>query len=578
MTSKSLTEITLTLMEGLDCARSLTVAILVRNDEWDQLVELRFDPGLYLSPDDAWRANAATEFLRKCEGLPTSYNLREEAEKKFWASEAACFETNQRLLPLLFGRNDLYYEGALHDFVDGVRKRIVGMIGYAPPDHLEGGFGPGATVSDDAKHTTVPDKMSSVPTLTRDALFMALCWTHTAWARACANLGNEPKIVRGNSFFTVPKDATTHRGCCKEPSLNVYYQKALGQSMRKRLAASGLDLVRGKEIHMQVACDSSKDGSLCTIDLSSASDTVSKNLVQLLLPHRWFEVLRDLRSPFTRINEKTVWLEKFSSMGNGFTFELETTIFAAIVAEAVGTTASLGKNVLVFGDDIICPTESSARVLSALRFFGFTPNKRKTYVEGCFRESCGGDYFLGVNVRAHYLEEEPREPQHFISLANGIRRMAWNVADSDSRWRRLRRAWHLCLDSVPSDVRRCRGPEELGDLVFTDEEQRWTLRWRQGKSRRYIRVYRPIASRRVRWEGFAYDVQFASALYLVDRKPNSGREIQQLRARPDLYRLGVPNWLRLDLDSIGRPDRDPNGDLIPRDPVTGYKMGWVPFS
>lgn len=577
MTCKSLTEIALTLMEGLDCARSLQVAILVRHNEWDQLVELRFDPSLYTSPDDAWRANAATEFLRKCEGLPTSYDLREEAKKKFWASEKQCFDTNQRLLPLKFGRNDLFYEGALHDFVDGVKRRILSVIGAKPPSHYEGGFGPGATVSDDARHSTVPDKMSSVPTMTRDAVFHLVPWSGTEWGKAAAKLGNVPTVVRGNSFFSVPKDATTHRGCCKEPSINAFYQKALGQVLRTRLMASGIDLTRGKELHMALARESSFDNSLCTIDLSSASDTVSRSLVQLLLPDRWFEVLNDLRSPFTVIDNKTVWLEKFSSMGNGYTFELETLLFAAIVAEAVGKDALLGSNVFVFGDDIICPTESSTRVLAALRFFGFTPNKRKTYVEGCFRESCGGDYYLGTNVRAHYLEKEPHEPQHYISLANGIRRMARNVADFDTRWRRLRRAWHLCLDSVPSDVRRCRGPEELGDLVFTDEEQRWQIRWRQRRSMRFVRVYRPVSTHKVRWEGFAYDVQFATALYLVSRKPNLGREIFDMSG-------SFPPWgrvepaLSLDYSSLSRGDRDRRGNLAMRDSIDGYKVGWVPFS
>lgn len=572
MTSKSLENLTLTLMEGLDCSRSLQVAILVRYGEWDQLVELRFDPSLYASSDDAWRANAATEFLRKCEGLPTSYDLELEAEKKFWASEKQCFETNQRLLPLLFGRNDLTYEGALHDFVDGVKRRILDWIGPKPPAYYEGKFGPGATVSDDAKHCTVPDKMSSVPTLTRDAVYHLVPWSGTWWGKASASLGNSPSFVRGNTFFTVPKDATTHRGCCKEPSVNVYYQLALGGILRSRLRQSGLDLSGGKEIHMDLARRASFDASLCTIDLSSASDTVARSLVKLLLPDRWFEVLHDLRSPFTTVGDKTVWLEKFSSMGNGFTFELETLIFAAIVAEAVGADALLGSNVFVFGDDIICPTEASTRVLAALRFFGFTPNKRKTYVEGCFRESCGGDYFLGDNVRAHYLKEEPNEPQHFISLANGLRRMARNVDHSDSRWRRVRRAWFVCLDSVPSNIRRCRGPAELGDLVFTDEDDRWQIRWR-GQTR-YVRVYRPITRHRVRWEGFAHDVQLASALYLVSRKLNLARPVGN-----DGPPRGVDPSLSLHYGVMSRGDRHPgSGNLTMRDDIEGYKMGWVPFS
>lgn len=238
-------------------------------------------------------------------------------------------------------------------------------------------------------------------------------------------------------------------------------------------------------------------------------------------------------------------------MGNGYTFELETLIFFAIACAVVRKSGGVGLggvDVWVYGDDIIVPTESAGALLSVLKFCGFTANERKTFTIGPFRESCGGDYWDGEAVRPHYLKEDPNEPHKLISLANGIRRLA--AQDPTGRLTGdLRRAWFAVLDLLPKQVRDCRGPEALGDLVIHDAEERWTYRWRSNGIR-YIRVYRPARYRKVRWDGFAYCVQMAAALYRVVLSGTSAGETEERSAR----------------------------FLVPRDGVTGYKVGWVPFS
>ena len=314
--------------------------------------------------------------------------------------------------------------------------------------------------------------------------------------------------------------------------------------MRSKLKKVGIDLIDGQEVHRRVARESSVNGLYATIDLSSASDCVSSSLVKLLLPHGWFSVLDDLRSHFTQVNGSWHRLEKFSSMGNGFTFELETVIFLGI-ALTLCPNALPGNGVWVYGDDIIVPTSSARDVVSALNFFGFTANERKTFLEGEFRESCGGDFFRGEPVRAHYLEELPDEPQKFISLANGIRRAARQDSSMDL-WRSLSRPWFKCLDEIPNAIRRLRGPEALGDIVIHDEEERWDVRWRD--SIRYIRSYRPVALGEVRWGGFAYAVQLAAALYGVAcQSKDDGRVYEETR-------------------------------IAGRYSSVSYKVGWVPFS
>lgn len=543
-------DVALTLMEGLDCPRSLTVAILLRSGEWDQLTSLEVDPKHHCDDRDYFEAIAATDLLRKYDGFKLDVNPREVAIEKWWWSEKQCYITNERLGKYLnrgSSPTDLS-DARILDFIDRVRKNVLSILGDRPPETWEGRFGPGATVSDVSRMSTIPDKMSSVPSLTPNALFHLVPWTGTKWAEASAALGRSPIVVKGNHYFTVKKSSRTDRSCAKEPSLNGFYQLGLGRVMRDRLKQWGINLTTGQDVHRRVACTASRDGSSATIDLTSASDTVCTNLVKLVIPPRWAAALESLRSPFTFLDGKWIRLEKFSSMGNGYTFELETVLFSAIaLAAAPGSTP--GVDLHVYGDDIIVKSPFANDVVWALKFFGFFPNQKKTFLEGPFRESCGGDFWDGMAVRPVYLESDPNEPHKLISLANSIARLRHQDGCRRAR-HNLRRAWFRVLDLIPAAIRRCRGPQALGDLVIHDVEQRWETRVRS--SIRYVRVYRPAKYREVRWDGFAYDVQFATALYGVYLHQPEGR---------------------------GR--RSPDGDprvLHPRDSVTGYKVGWVPYS
>jgi hypothetical protein len=403
-------DVVLRILEDLATPVSLSVAILLRHGEWDQLAAKRVDPGHYTSSELYWRDSQSVDLLRKVEDLPTTVDRKAAAVENFWKAEAECFRTNLRLQPYLDHRLNYLsgdFDSGVHSFLERTRKIVDSILGPCP-EILQGRFGPGATFGDRGQLTTVPDKMSSNPTLTSSCFGVLFPWTSTAWARACAYKKKSPLFVRGNRFTTVPKDCLKDRGICIEPSLNLFYQLGLGGVIRHRLRAAGLDLRFGQDLHRQVAREASLRRHLSTIDLSNASDTVCINLVKLLLPRKWYEALDMLRSPFTLLNGKWIRLEKFSSMGNGFTFELETLLFYSIALACISPSyqESYDVGVYVYGDDIIVPTSNTDDVMSALKFLGFTPNVQKTFVgEIPFRESCGGDFFSGVSVCPHQLRE-----------------------------------------------------------------------------------------------------------------------------------------------------------------------------
>lgn len=506
-------------LKALDTPRALTVWLLIEHEEWGQLVNLRVDPAHFDGPETFFRAYQATELFRKTEDLPsTGIDLKGEAIKAFHAAEMRCAESNLRLSRYLHnGPFEDPQEIRIANFLDNVKKRVASILGNLPPD-LNGRFGPGATFSTSSHASTVCDKMQNRPTMTSLADPFLYYWKETAWFRGLAMERpdcTQPSLVRGNRFTSVPKDATKNRGIAIEPEINGFYQLAVHEEMRKRLYRVGLDLEHGQALHRRMAREASSKGNFCTIDLSSASDTICKVLVELLLPQQWYLVLASLRSPLTKVGEEWYYLEKFSSMGNGFTFELETLVFACITAEAIaqmGGPASFGNEVLVYGDDIICRTEYAQGVLAVLKFCGFEPNLRKTATSGYFRESCGGDYFNGECVIPFRLRKLPSHPSEWIALSNGLRRVSLERYGV-SLWESIRSLIH---DQIPLPVRRCKGPVCLGDIVIhTDDENLWAVRRAPGcRQQRELLTYNPV-TRAVPLLRWSTAVQMSAALYGV---------------------------------------------------------------
>jgi hypothetical protein len=174
--------------------------------------------------------------------------------------------------------------------------------------------------------------------------------------------------------------------------------------IRKRLKRHAAVDLNDSTLNRRLARLGSLTDDLATVDLSSASDLISRKLVLDLLPADWVFWLDATRSHRVEIDGQWVELEKFSSMGNGFTFDLQSLIFFTI-SETI--TELEGYNpfwVTVFGDDIIVPSGVKERLGSMFQDLGFQINWDKSYFSGPFRESCGHDYHSGHNIRGVYLK------------------------------------------------------------------------------------------------------------------------------------------------------------------------------
>lgn len=532
------------LLEDINTPRSLAVAICIRSGSLRQAVSFHCDPEHYIDPEDYARDVMATDFLRKCNipGVSEPDLLESECLERLMGTERACFQTNKRLSRFLDGLLDQPGDARILKFFQDVKEIIRYIVGPIPHDLTSCGFGPGATLTNSSRLSTIPDKIESVPCGTDRALYLFdTLFPESAWDRYGGSTLRVRERVRGNRFFTVKKTALTYRGAALSPNVNGFLQRGVGVYLRSRLKRANIHIsgqplagnlfsvndYTSSDVHRRLAREASKSDAYSTIDLTDASNTIARKLIELTWPTQWVDLLCDLREPFMTLPDgKTWWLQMFSAMGNGFTFELETITFYAI-AKAAGATF-----VSVFGDDIIVDRDSANDVLAALKFCGFTPNKRKTFTSGPFRESCGGDFYDGVPVRAHYVKEIPSAAEHWISLANGLRRFAGDPSTSH-RWTYVRRAWWGALDALPRHLRGLRGPSDLGDLVLHDNSA-LPGKVRNGIS--YWRCYAPVGEY-LKLHHWKPNVVFASALY------------------------GIPSR-----------------GVLSRGAVSGYRVKWVPFS
>jgi len=461
----------------INTSRALSCLILLRHREWDQLASMACDPLTYLDTVSGahkyFLDACASSFLRKSPHLDTTWDRSAVARQTFQVCEEQCCETNYRLqLYQHLPRGESPVAERLLDILSRAKK-LAGRILGPLPDSLEFGFGPGTCFElKGSTFSTLGDKISVTPHVTPNALtIFEHIYRGTVMDRHRTELGlPHLRLCRGNRFTTVPKDGKTDRGICIEPLGNLAIQLGIGRYLKGRLGKVGLHVDRsgvgnnplnwavarpdGQTIHRLRALRASVDGSLATIDLSNASDTISREVVRLVIPDEWFSLLDACRSTHTLVDKTWVRLEKFSSMGNGFTFELETLLFACVLA--VACELKVGDDLLVYGDDIIVPCAKYREASAVLSACGFSLNQRKSFSTGFFRESCGGDYYCGQNVRPLFSKGPMRTPLEWIALHNALRRLFPT---------RNRILLNACVRPIPV-LLRCRGPSWVGDMVL----------------------------------------------------------------------------------------------------------------
>jgi len=394
------------------------------------------------APSQEWyyKNNLLWSLVKKYPYWDTSIDSRYEAMKTFLQCEARCKAYNYQSLPSF----PIYRESAQANVLLRTQRKIGSILGNAPdPSRFDFEFGPGASLLI-KRQTTAYEKLNGALDVTPEAKGAAvkLLLNCPGWlSKHLATPFSEERVlaclteVPGDRLSFVPKTALTDRPIAIGPTLNVLLQKGVGKIIRRKLKRAGNDLNVNQQVHRDLAKIASIHGHLATVDLKNASDMISWRVVLDLLPFDWFCLLDSIRSKYYHIEGRSYPYQKFSAMGNGFTFELESLIFYAVAISCCEVNGDSTVDVSVYGDDVILPTRSYPLFVEMMGILGFEVNKEKSFSSGPFRESCGGDFFLGDDVRGFYVKDYLKL-RDIVRFRNYLYRTGWRFV-LPKTWRHL---------------------------------------------------------------------------------------------------------------------------------------------
>nr|UJQ84889.1 MAG: hypothetical protein 3 [Leviviridae sp.] len=335
----------------------------------------------------------------------------------------------------------------------------------------------------------------------------------------------EPGAEIPVKVIPVPKTLKTPRIIAIEPTAMQYAQQALfhqfidgiehGDELPMSNGRKKCDLGRffigfaDQEPNRFLAAKGSQNGCLATLDLSEASDRVLNEHVLLLFERfpQLSEAIQAMRSRKARVpGYGVITLSKFASMGSALCFPVEAMVFTTIVFTAIAyerrvpmdraLIMSMHGKVRIYGDDIIVPVEYVQCVMKFLELFGLKVNKSKSFWNGKFRESCGGDYYDGewvtpIRLR-HDLPRSRTDVDGVVGLVAFRNLLYWNgfwrtAAKLDDRIRDLFDGHYPIVEATSAALGRESVFRASGDWFDPDRHEvrvkAWIPRYRIPKSK-----------------------------------------------------------------------------------------------
>lgn len=269
------------------------------------------------------------------------------------------------------------------------------------------------------------------------------------------NKGGRDVLIDHVKYNVVPKSFKACRGIAPDTVLGGFLSAGLGNLIRERFEkATGIRLTTAPDVHKVLARRGSSNGKVATIDMQKASDSFTIDHAELLLQTPWLNAIKVARTPNIQVSGKIHNLVSLMLMGSGHTFPLQTLLFYALARACCNLSSTRGP-VKVFGDDIIIPSRAAKAFVRVMTDIGFTINVEKSFLEGPFRESCGGDYYDGCDVRPAMPQVNGGEPlgkRAYTSLllktANSLR-VRWCSEEIPQTCMLLLRELNTVLSRVP---------------------------------------------------------------------------------------------------------------------------------
>lgn len=256
----------------------------------------------------------------------------------------------------------------------------------------------------------------------------------------------EPSEMPARLTFVL-KNCTSRRSICMEPIGSQFYQQGVlgyfGYYIASHWLLGRIITLEDQGNNREYARRGSFDGSIDTIDLTSASDLEAYKLVKKVLPISMLVHLMATRTPYVLLPDgELVQANKFAPMGSALCFPTQCCVFSLVVltlgilknfgrckndpgaldgidiASALRQTFSRTRSKSesyflpsVYGDDIVTDSRLTSDVMVALEELGFRVNSKKSFTgSDLFRESCGGHYLYGHDVTPVMIKTEHLEP------------------------------------------------------------------------------------------------------------------------------------------------------------------------
>lgn len=337
------------------------------------------------------------------------------------------------------------------------------------------GTGPGASTGSDCSSfftKTSFGPLAATGCAVRD-IYLGLI-SGTLWGDAeeqRSKLWGEIQIINFNKLFPVPKNTVISRIAATECGCNMVVQKTIGEVLSDALRLHlGIDINNQQLVNRVLSRVGSVTGEFVTIDLKGASDLVSINNTSFIMPDQVMDLLKVSRSPYILVPSTDVKkafkrkLNMVGTMGNGFTFPLQTLLFTTLVLacyktlniKAIKPVIAFNKdgepyvldvgNYSVFGDDIIVVSKAFGLVRCMLASLGLLVNEKKTFDTGGFRESCGGDFYYGSSVKPVYIKGFEQLHDHYGNVNKVIE---WSALNNMP----LPRVTRLLYEQIPQSKR-----------------------------------------------------------------------------------------------------------------------------
>lgn len=455
------------------------------------------------TPRQAWVTAQAEAAVKKL--IDPAYDRWPATRAAWFKTEHQCLRHNQRFAVMrsrisagkpptkIAGINKLcrrFYEALTFALGDSFPTEEVCESAY---------YGPGSTVGIRGREVHYVRKVETFEcgALARDMAVEALRHDRAVWAQVGCDphYSTNPDAIEGFKRVTrellskagepsdrlmfIHKSITALRSIGAQPTSSGMLQlgvHSIGVHILRNLGIDLEDQSRNQKGAYLGSRDWESENPYYTLDKSNASNLLALGLVQTFFPPAWGKALCRLRTTSyeapPELGGGTHPYHMYAGMGNGTTFFVETLVFWAI-AYATSDHKDVEsfvkeKAYAIYGDDVVLRRKHAVRYQRLATFLGFQFNKEKTFLDGPFRESCGADYYMGVNVRPAYPSSSDGSLyMNELDLVGIHNTLADNRSfPLDGACRRIRRVWSNNLHAViPTDPAGNLGFRPVGDVV-----------------------------------------------------------------------------------------------------------------